>query len=103
MLNDLVGCQNLTLASLIDRLAPLLTKTVTVSPLVSWFNNDVKKARGERRKAEMRWRRTRRASDVKEFKARKNLMTTARREFLKDFLIETALIRRIYSWLQRGS
>ena len=39
---------------------------------------------------EMRWRRTRSASDLKEFKAWKNytthLITTARCEFLKDFI-----------------
>ena len=89
-LNDLVECYNLTMASIIDRHAPLLTKTFTVRPLVPWFNNDIKKARRESRKVEMRWRRTRSASDLKEFKAWKNytthLMTTARCEFLKDFI-----------------
>ena len=61
-LNDLAECYNLTLASIIDRHAPLLTKTLTIRPLVPWFNNDIKKARRERRKAEIRWRRTRSAS-----------------------------------------
>ena len=89
-LNDLVECYYLTLASIVDRHAPLLTKTLTIRPLVPWFNNDIKKARKERRKAEIRWRRTRSASDFKEFKARKNhtthLITKARCEFLKDFI-----------------
>ena len=77
-------------ASIIDRHAPLLTKTLTIRPLVAWFNNDIKKARRQRRKAEIRWRRTRSASHFKEFKARKNhttrLITKARCEFLKDFI-----------------
>ena len=89
-LNDLAECYNLTLASIIDRHAPLLTKTLTIRPLVAWFNNDIKKARRQRRKAEIRWRRTRSASHFKEFKARKNhttrLITKARCEFLKDFI-----------------
>ena len=89
-LNDLAECYNLTLALIIDRHAPLLTKKLAIRPLVPWFNNDIKKARRERRKAEIRWRRTRSASHFKEFKARKNhttrLMTKARCEFLKDFI-----------------
>ena len=48
------------------------------------------RARKERRKAEIRWRRTLSASNFKEFKAKKNhtthLITKARCEFLKDFI-----------------
>ena len=89
-LNDLVECYNLTLASILDRHAPLLTKTLTIRPLVPWFNNEIKKARRERRKADIRWGRTRSASHFKEFKAKKNhtthLITKARRVILKDFI-----------------
>ena len=58
-------CYIPTLASIIHRQAPLLTKKFTVRPLVTWFNNDIKKARRERRQAEIRRRRTRNASDLK--------------------------------------
>ncbi|CAH3150507.1 unnamed protein product [Porites lobata] len=64
-LNDLVKCYILTLASIIHRQAPLLTKKFTVRPLVTWFNNDIKKPRRERRQTEIRWRRTRSAPDLK--------------------------------------
>ena len=58
-------CHILTLASIIHRQAPLLTKKFTVRPLVTWFNNDIKKPRRERRQAEIRWGRTRSAPDLK--------------------------------------
>ena len=56
-LNDLVHCYNTTLASALDRHAPLVTRSIPVLPLVPWFNNDLKEVRKERRKAERRWRR----------------------------------------------
>lgn len=51
-LDDLVECYNSTLSSLLDRHAPLLTKRFKIRPLVPWFNNDIKQARKERRRAE---------------------------------------------------
>ena len=51
-LDDLVECYNSTLSSLLDRHAPLLTKRFKIRPLVLWFNNDIKQARKERRRAE---------------------------------------------------
>ena len=63
---------------------------LTIRSLVPRFNNDIKIARREWRKAEIRWRRTRSTYHFKEFKAGKNhttrLITKARCEFLKDFI-----------------
>ena len=52
ILNDLVECFNQTLASILDCHVPLLTKTLTIRPLVPWFNNYIKKAQRERQKVE---------------------------------------------------
>ena len=41
-MNDLVSCYNSTLASALDRYAPLITKTIPARPLVPWFNDDIK-------------------------------------------------------------
>ena len=55
-----------------------------------WFNNGIKQARKERRRAEKKWRRTGSAPDFLEFKSKRNystyLMNTARREFFKEFI-----------------
>ena len=88
-LDDLVGLYNSTLAALLDKHAPMLSKTFNVRPLVPWFNN-IKNARKERRKAEKKWRRTGSTSDFMEFKLKRNytthLMNNARREFFKEFI-----------------
>jgi hypothetical protein len=57
-LNELVNCYNKTLNSILDQYAPLKTKTVTKRPIVPWFNEQVKAAKRQRRKAEKKWRRT---------------------------------------------
>ena len=89
-LSDLVTCYNSTLASSLDRHAPLITKTIPARPLVPWFNEDIKEARKQRRKAERRWRRTGLEADLRVYKATKNntnsLMNEARKVFFKGFI-----------------
>ena len=51
-LNDLVKCYNSTLSAALDRHAPLVTKFITVRPLVPWFSDDIRESRRERRRAE---------------------------------------------------
>ena len=89
-LSDLVTCYNSTLASSLDRHAPLITKTIPARPLVPWFNDDIKEARKQRRKAERRWRRTGLEADLRVYKATKNntnsLMNEARKVFFKGFI-----------------
>ena len=92
-LNDLVYCYNTTLASALDRHAPLVTRSIPVRPLVPWLNNDIKEARKERRKAERRWRRTGLLSDLRRYKVLRNktnnLMTEARRVFYRELIDES--------------
>ena len=93
-LSDLVTCYNSTLASSLDRHAPLITKTIPARPLVPWFNDDIKEARKQRRKAERRWRRTGLEADLRVYKATKNntnsLMNEARKVFFKGFIEENS-------------
>ena len=89
-LSDLVTCYNSTLASSLDRHAPLITKTIPARPFVPWFNDDIKEARKQRRKAERRWRHTGLEADLHVYKATKNntnsLMNEARKVFFKGFI-----------------
>ena len=74
------------------KLALLKTKTKVVRPTVPWYNNEIDCARRLRRKAERKWRRTRRTEDLKEFKAKRNyvthLLNKARRECYTQFMEE---------------
>ena len=91
-LNDLVKCYNSTLSAALDRHAPLVTKFITVRPLVPWFSEDIRESRRERRRAERKWRRSRSVRDLLEFKMKRNfttyLMNEARRKFYSDFIVE---------------
>ena len=105
-LNDLVHCYNTTLASALDRHAPLVTRSIPVRPRVPWFNNDVKEARKERRKAERRWRRTGLLSDLRRYKDLRNktnnLMTEARGVFYRELIdANCGNQRRLFSVTKR--
>src|SRR5688572_10377690 len=55
-LNELVQQYNTTLSALLDKHAPLTTKTVKKSN--PWFTSDLKKLKAACRRAERKWRRT---------------------------------------------
>ena len=58
----LVDCYNTTLAELLDRHAPLKTKTVTVRRQEPWYSEEIREAKRARRRAERKWRKTRGAA-----------------------------------------
>ena len=51
-LDMVVSCYNSTLSSLLDKYAPLRTKSVANRKLVPWFNHEIKDAIKARRRAE---------------------------------------------------
>ena len=87
-------CYNSTLKVVLDKHAPLITRSIKERPRVPWFNEEIKTAKRERRKAEKRWRRTRLDSDLAAFKVKRNaataLMNKARREFYTNFIEENS-------------
>ena len=48
-----------TLSTLLDKHAPVLRRTITIRPKVSWFNGDIKMAKQKRRQLGRRWRQSR--------------------------------------------
>ena len=78
----------------LDKHAPLLTKTVVVRPFVLWFNEEIREAKRERRRAEKKWRKTKNAVDLTIFKVKRNtvvsLMNKARKEFYTNFIEENS-------------
>ena len=74
-LDGLVNEYNNTLKVALDCHAPIITKTATKRPSVPWFNDEVKFAKKEKRRAERKWRRTKLHSDLIDFKAKKNIAT----------------------------
>jgi len=62
----------MTLAQALDWHAPLRTKAIPSRPLVPWFNEEIKVAKREKRKAERKWRHTSSSEDMLAYKAKKN-------------------------------
>ena len=90
--NELAICYNETLESAINRHAPLRTKTIVTRPYVPWFNNEVKSAKREQRRAERKWRRTKQPHDFQIYKSKKNymifVMNRSRKKIYTDFVLE---------------
>lgn len=65
---------------------------------VPWFNEEVKSAKRQRRRAERRWRRTNSHSDLKAYKVKKNqtilVMNRARKKFYTDFISDNSTDQR---------
>ena len=91
-IHELAKSYNETLESVINRHAPLRTKTIVARPYVPWFNNEVKSVKRERRRAERKWRRTRQRCDFQIYKSRKNymifVMNRSRKKYFTDFVLE---------------
>jgi hypothetical protein len=75
-LDELVACYNNTLKAHFDKYALLKTKTITVRPRVPWFNEQLRKAKRERRNAERKWRVSKSDVDFINFKGKRNLVNT---------------------------
>ena len=93
-LEDLAKCYNSTLKVVLDKHAPLVTRSIKERPRVPWFNEEIKMAKRERRKAEKRWRRTKSYADLAAFKIKRNattaLMNKTRREFYTNFIEQSS-------------
>ena len=89
-LDELVRCCNSTLSALIDHHAHQKRRTVIDRPRVPWFNNDIKAAIRERRRAERKRRASNSAAHLAVFKQKKNyatlLMNRARCKYYCDFI-----------------
>ena len=71
-LDSLVQKYQVTLTSVIDQHAPIISRTLVARLKVPWYNNEIDNAKRQRRKAERTWRRTKSPSDFDQFKSKRN-------------------------------
>ena len=83
-----------TMSALLDKHAPLETRTITVRPKVPWFNGDIKIAKQKRRQLERRWRQSRLTIHLDIFKEQKRhvnkLISSAKSSYYTAKIIEAA-------------
>ena len=84
-LENLAKCYNSTLKVVLDKLAPLITRSIKERPRVPWFNEEIRMAKCERRKAEKRWRRTKLYTYLAAFKVKRNATTFLMNKALREF------------------
>ena len=80
-----VNAYNSTLSALLDKHAPLRTRTRVSRPMVPWYSNEIDDAKRSRRKAERKWRRTRLPVDFADFKRKRNKVTNLMNKALEEF------------------
>ena len=71
-IEDLVDQYNNVLTDILDKHAPIKTKLKTARPITPWYNEEIRKAKAERRKAERKWRTTKLTVHHQIFKELKN-------------------------------
>ena len=54
-LNEYVNCYNNILKGILNRHAPVKERVVVLCPHAPWYNEDIERAKQERRQAERRW------------------------------------------------
>ena len=105
-LDTLVNCYNETLRSVLDIYAPVLTRDIIVRPRAPWFNEDIRKAKHTRRRAEKKWRTTRLPADLSAFKKERNrvvnLMNEARRVYYNQFIEDNSTDQRRLSMASKS-
>ena len=96
-LDELVACYDSTLRAVMDKHAPVQTRTIVVRPRVPCYPDDIRQAgqvKKERRKAERKWRSSKLEFDLAVFKRKRsavnNLLNKARREFYTNFIEENS-------------
>lgn len=85
-----VSAYNNTLTAVLDKHAPLMTRTIVQRPRVPWFSQEITEAKRQRRRAVKRWRKSR-LTPILPFSKQNvifitRLMNKARREFYRSFI-----------------
>ena len=73
-LDGMVHQYNTTLRALLDKHAPLKTKTFPVRQMIPWYSDEIEDAKQQRRKLERLWRRTRLTVHRQMYQAQKQLL-----------------------------
>ena len=97
-LEELLLSYNKTLIAVLDKHAPVKTRTIVMRPQVPWYKDEIRQAKGERRNAERRWRLSKIDSDLAVFKVKRNavnnLMNKARQAFYTKLIEDNSCNQR---------
>ena len=93
-----VSKYNSELADILNKHAPVITKTVVIHPDTPWFTSEIELAKRERRRAEKAWRKSKltvhRDIFVKKKEQFNQLVTTAKQSYFKNLIADSSDIER---------
>ena len=86
-LDMVVNCYSSTLSSVLNQHALIQSPSITIRSRAAWFNDDIKNATHEKRKAEWRWRSSRQDPDPCLFKSKRNHMMVLMNNFHREYFM----------------
>ena len=97
-LEELLLSYSKTLIAVLEKHAPVKTRTIVTRPQVPWYTDEIRQAKRERRKAERRWRLSKLYYDLAVFKVKRNavynLMNKARQAFYAKLIEDNSCNQR---------
>ena len=99
-LSGLIDQYNETLRTILEKHAPLKSKTVTLRPSNPWYNENITEAKKKRKRLERRWRKTRLQIDRDLFKAQRDLANSlinkAKSSYYKDKIVNCTNSKELF-------
>ena len=78
--NHLAASYNVKMRQLLDKHAPIRSKTVVDRPMLPWYDADLKLLKADRRRAEKAWRRDKNNDTLRTFHQARNIYTVTLKE-----------------------
>ena len=88
-INHLAASYNVKMRQLLDKHAPVRSKTVVDRPMLPWYDADLKILKADRRRAEKAWRRDNNNDTLCTFHQARNIYTVTLKEKRKAFLVHS--------------
>jgi hypothetical protein len=85
---ELVEQYNVVLTELLDKHAPVVTQVLTIRPKVPWYNEEIRQAKQDRRKAERVWQNTKLSVHKDIYKQSRNKVTQLINEAKQQYFLD---------------
>jgi hypothetical protein len=82
---DITAQYNLVMSELLEKHAPITKKVITLRPNAPWYNDSIRCAKQERRKAERKWRSTKLQADRESYQSHRKVVNNLLQDTRRDY------------------
>jgi exonuclease III len=104
-LDEQVQRYNEVLTTILDQIAPTKTRTIRIRPRAEWYNEEIRAAKQERRKAERKWRKSKQTTDRNAFLTHRqkvnDLLATTRKNFYRNIVLSCKDQKQLFKVLNK--